>query len=101
MKRHRAVKTYTKKMRALFEHLDDDCDGLLSLEEFRCVAEDDTIRQWLMSMELDVRDVEAVFHLLDVDHSTRLTMEEVMAGISQLKGPARSLDLASLRHTLR
>eukprot|EP00403_Amphidinium_massartii_P033243 CAMPEP_0178449998 /NCGR_PEP_ID=MMETSP0689_2-20121128/42870_1 /TAXON_ID=160604 /ORGANISM="Amphidinium massartii, Strain CS-259" /LENGTH=695 /DNA_ID=CAMNT_0020075395 /DNA_START=33 /DNA_END=2121 /DNA_ORIENTATION=- len=99
--KERAMRTHTRKMRALFDKLDDSGDNLLDLEEFKAVVDgkdDDEdsrwIRTWLASMELDVSDVNTLYALLDESNDGRLTADELIDGISRLRGPARSIDMA-------
>merc|ERR1712137_1127434 len=83
---------HTKKMHALMLHADDNSDGALTLEEFRHVIHDDAVRTWLCAMELDIRDIDALFHLLD-NGDGRLSAKELVQGAARLKGGARSLDM--------
>merc|ERR1719223_1439003 len=46
--RERATRIHTKKMNALFDHLDIDGDGQISLDEFKCVVDDIAVRRWLL-----------------------------------------------------
>lgn len=101
LQKERASKMHKQKMRALFNHLDDDCDGLVSLAEFKAVVHDLDIRQWLSAMEMDVRDVDTVFRLLDADGSQCLTIDELVTGVGRLKGTARAIDVATLLHEER
>jgi len=94
--RERAIKTHTRKMRALFEHLDDDGDGSVTLDEFQGVSDDPSMRTWLSAMDLEVWDVESMFRLIDADGSGRLTAQELVLGVSRFKGQARSIDLNTL-----
>mmetsp|Transcript_18242 Transcript_18242/g.42495 ORF Transcript_18242/g.42495 Transcript_18242/m.42495 type:complete len:782 (+) Transcript_18242:59-2404(+) len=89
-----AMTTHVRKMRALFERADDSGDGLVDLEEFRLVVSDPGIKTWLASMDLDASDVDMLFHIIDDDYDGHLTVDELVRGVSRLKGPARSIDLA-------
>lgn len=92
---------HAKKMQALFDHLDDDVNGCLSLEEFKGVVNDPAVRNWLIAMELDVRDVDNVFQLLDTDEDGCLSLHELVSGVAHLKGAARSIDLCTLLKEVR
>lgn len=94
--RERAIKLHTDKMQALFEHLDDNADGSVSLDEFQACIDDPAVRKWLSAMELEVRDVDSVFRLLDTEGTHRISAEDLVVGVSRLKGQARSIDLATL-----
>merc|ERR1739848_321673 len=89
------MKLHLKKMQALFQHLDDDDSGALTLDEFRHCAKDLYIRTWLSAMDLDVQDVDAVFYLLD-DGDGKLSAEDLVRGVSHLKGTARSIDVMAM-----
>lgn len=94
MQKKRAMKLHLTKMKALFDHLDDG-DGALTLDEFRNCVHETAIKTWLSAMDLDVRDVDAVFWLLD-DGDGKLSAEELVRGVSHLKGAARSIDMMAL-----
>jgi len=100
MQKERAIKVHTKKMVELFSHADTDGNGALDREEFNAAMNDDSIRAWLSSMGLDVDDVDNLFTLMD-DGDEELTAEEVMKGVSRLKGPARSIDMVTLLYVHR
>jgi len=93
--KERAALVHMHKMDLLFCHTDKDGDGHLSKAEFNQIADQQTIRHWLSSMELDVHDVEAVFDLID-NGDGKLTAEELVLGASHLKGAARNIDIALL-----
>mmetsp|Transcript_51453 Transcript_51453/g.95191 ORF Transcript_51453/g.95191 Transcript_51453/m.95191 type:complete len:595 (-) Transcript_51453:37-1821(-) len=95
--KQKAVNMHRKKMKLLFETADETGDGQLSLEEFRALLQGDAktsqwIKLWLASMDLDVSDVDTLYHLID-DGDGGITADELVKGISKLKGPARSIDL--------
>eukprot|EP00438_Fugacium_kawagutii_P032717 Skav229137 [mRNA] locus=scaffold1875:105413:107651:+ [translate_table: standard] len=52
--------------------------------------------QLFSAQGLKVKDAEAVFRLLDEDRSNGISMDELIAGVASLQGPAKSLDLAVL-----
>jgi hypothetical protein len=97
--KHRAVETHMKKVKMLFNHLDEDGDGLVSLEEFRSILEDPPVKMWLAAMELNVNDIDTVFSLLD-DGDGKLTPEELVAGVSRLKGVAKSIDVVKMEQRM-
>lgn len=101
MQKERAARIHTAKMGALMRFADNDGDGALTLNEFRMVMEDNAVRLWLASMELDVRDVDKIFRLLDPDGDGKLTAPELVQGVSRLKGAARSIDLNVLQAEVR
>jgi len=58
------------------------------------------VQKWLSGMQVDVDDTDAVFELIDVDGDGDLTVEELVAGMSRLKGSAKAYKLAELRKSL-
>eukprot|EP00929_Paragymnodinium_shiwhaense_P025814 TRINITY_DN15528_c0_g1_i2.p1 TRINITY_DN15528_c0_g1~~TRINITY_DN15528_c0_g1_i2.p1 ORF type:complete len:584 (+),score=74.61 TRINITY_DN15528_c0_g1_i2:99-1850(+) len=89
MQRDRASRRHVLKMTQLFKEADESGDGELTLEEFREVMADPRVKSWLAAQELEVRDVELVFELVD-NGSGAITAEDLVVGFAQLKGPARS-----------
>merc|ERR1711972_113952 len=47
-------------------------------------------------LELETSEAEGLFHLLDVDESGEVGIEEFIMGCMRLKGTAKSIDLATL-----
>jgi len=94
-----SLKTHEKKMRALFDRADHSGDGYLDQEEFRAIVSDDSISTWLASMDLVASDVDLLFDLID-NGDGLITVEELIEGVSKLKGNARSIDLQLLMREL-
>merc|ERR1719362_1683900 len=65
MNKERAKKTHLKKIGALFKVADEDGDGMIDPTEFKTVISNQEVRTWLASMELDIRDDDELFTLLD------------------------------------
>jgi Ca2+-binding EF-hand superfamily protein len=100
MQKERAVRTHTKKMKALFAYADQDGSGELDREEWKAVVEQPEVKTWLSAMELDVRDADNIFSLID-DGDESMTAEELVKGIGRLKGAARSIDVCTMLHEFR
>jgi len=100
MNKERQIKKHTRKMHQFLAEADDSGDGLLSREEFRSIVADSRVKAWLGSMELDVRDADLVYSLVDADLDGLLTPEELVRGFSLLRGPARSLDMVTSMRTV-
>lgn len=93
--KQRAMRAHLAKMSLLFEEADTSGDGRLDLEEFKSILDDYEIKIWLAAMDLDVSDVEELFHLLD-DGDGRLSAEELVRGVAKLRGAARAMDLRKI-----
>merc|ERR1711874_516743 len=84
---------------AFFAQVDQSGDGCINLEEFRNLAEDPRMKAWISAMDMDVSDAERVFTLMD-DGDGEVSVDELLAGISRLKGAAKSIDLCQLAHKI-
>jgi len=93
--KQRAMRVHTTKMKALFDDADTSGDGKLDIEEFKAILLDSDVKIWLAAMDLDASDAEELFEMLD-DGDGRLTAEELVIGVSKLRGGARAMDLRKL-----
>eukprot|EP00747_Dinoflagellata_sp_TGD_P034132 gnl/TRDRNA2_/TRDRNA2_137071_c0_seq2.p1 gnl/TRDRNA2_/TRDRNA2_137071_c0~~gnl/TRDRNA2_/TRDRNA2_137071_c0_seq2.p1 ORF type:complete len:850 (-),score=118.34 gnl/TRDRNA2_/TRDRNA2_137071_c0_seq2:124-2628(-) len=87
-------------MQQVFDELDTNNSGALSLEEFERHIEDENITAFLSTLELDVGQVRTLFALLDVDQTGEVDIEEFVSGCLRLKGGARNLDIAFLQYQI-
>lgn len=97
----RASKMHVTKMKRLFAHLDDSCDGTVDQEEFRRCAQEKDLKNWLSAMGLEMKDVDSLFRLVDLDGNGSVTVDELISGCADLKGTAKSFDLAVLTRNHR
>jgi len=86
-KQHRA------NMEHLFEALDSNGDGRVTMSEFENLAVFPQVSTWLEAMELQTDDHKTLFNLLDIDGDGELSFEELLKGVDKLKGAATSIDL--------
>eukprot|EP00931_Biecheleriopsis_adriatica_P081968 TRINITY_DN55338_c0_g1_i1.p1 TRINITY_DN55338_c0_g1~~TRINITY_DN55338_c0_g1_i1.p1 ORF type:complete len:301 (-),score=57.65 TRINITY_DN55338_c0_g1_i1:208-1089(-) len=80
----------------LFNAADSSGDGELSSEEFNQFLKNPKVVAAFGSLELDLHEGIAMFHLLDNGDGI-VTFEEFVQGVSRLKGQARSLDVVALQ----
>jgi len=98
MTKARAAQTHLRKIGALFNHADANGDNLVDIDEFNEVLGQPDMRLWLAAMELDVRDAKTLFWMLDRDTDGRLTVKELVEGMSKLRGTAKNFDMVALQH---
>merc|ERR1712187_892284 len=84
---------HIRELRELFERMDEDGSGSVTLEEILNCFEDQRVKGYFRALGLDPHDVENLFRLIDTDSSGEVDVEEFMAGCLRLKGQARSIDL--------
>lgn len=102
VKRDEAARHQNVSMLAnLFEEMDDDGNGELSLEEFQTALEDEAVVQQFQ--QLDIAQYEAVdlFDLLDIDHDNSITVAEFVEGCLRVRGDAKAKHLLSMQYDLQ
>mmetsp|Transcript_36624 Transcript_36624/g.87678 ORF Transcript_36624/g.87678 Transcript_36624/m.87678 type:complete len:647 (+) Transcript_36624:197-2137(+) len=92
---HRQSSAMTE-MRKLFANADRDGSGTMNLEEFETHLKSKEVRAHFLSLGIEVDKVKGLFRLLDLDMSGELSLEEFVQGCTRLRGPAKSIDLATL-----
>eukprot|EP00931_Biecheleriopsis_adriatica_P021401 TRINITY_DN1399_c0_g1_i1.p1 TRINITY_DN1399_c0_g1~~TRINITY_DN1399_c0_g1_i1.p1 ORF type:complete len:676 (+),score=167.70 TRINITY_DN1399_c0_g1_i1:67-2094(+) len=88
--------SYIKELLKLFNELDTDKSGTISLHEFEAYAARSDIQAFFSVLELDVSKAAQVFRLLDVDGSNEIEVDEFVMGCMRLKGLAKGVDMESL-----
>merc|ERR1712185_618540 len=91
----REKEAYAEKLRRVFHKLDTSGDGLVSWEEFEVILKEEHMKLLMSTLEVDVRDLETLFKLLD-DGDGRISPEEFVNGLQRMKGSAKALDLVTL-----
>eukprot|EP00930_Biecheleria_cincta_P043294 TRINITY_DN29747_c0_g1_i1.p1 TRINITY_DN29747_c0_g1~~TRINITY_DN29747_c0_g1_i1.p1 ORF type:complete len:565 (+),score=91.44 TRINITY_DN29747_c0_g1_i1:184-1878(+) len=86
---------HMEKMRALFSDADTSGDGRLDSNEFAAVMSLPDVQVWLSAMGLEVSDTNNLFQLLVTDEGV-ISAEQLVKGVSKLKGAARSIDVHNL-----
>lgn len=99
LKQRRQMQKHRKKIFHLIETATDvsRAEASLSWKQFNNMVHDPFIRAWLAAYEFDVSDAKLVFDLMD-DGDGLLTVDELMVGVTRLKGAARSIDLHVVIH---
>eukprot|EP00928_Gymnodinium_smaydae_P002318 TRINITY_DN10828_c0_g4_i1.p1 TRINITY_DN10828_c0_g4~~TRINITY_DN10828_c0_g4_i1.p1 ORF type:complete len:703 (+),score=111.77 TRINITY_DN10828_c0_g4_i1:45-2153(+) len=89
---------YVKRLKKLFEKFDSSKDGQISLTEFETHLEDDHMKAFLESFEIDTSDAWLLFRLLDTDSGGSIDYEEFVDGCIRLKGNAKCIQVAQLMY---
>jgi len=85
-------------MQQVFEELDTNQSGALTLNEFEKHIDDEKIMAYLSTLQLDIGQIRTLFTLLDVDHTGGVDLDEFVSGCLRLRGTARSLDMAVIKY---
>jgi len=80
-------------IRLFFNDADTDNSGDLNREEFKQHLQDDRVKAFFASLDLDVGQATDLFDLLDTDDDGRLGLDEFLAGCMRLRGTATSMDV--------
>jgi len=89
---------HVKKVKELFQDIDCDNSGFITLQELESRMEDAAVQAYFNSLELDVHDAWTFFKLLDTDEGHTIEIEEFIMGCMRLRGPAKALDVARIMH---
>lgn len=87
-----------KQMTELFESLDVDGSGQLTIAELEELIDDNVIQARFMALGLHVTDAWSLFKLIDTDKSDVIDLEEFVLGCMQLRGSASTLDIAKMTY---
>merc|ERR1719313_1493293 len=103
MEQTEARRKYVKDVKSVFLRADLDSSGKLDWEEFQKHLDNVCVQAYFRQLDIDLEDggAEALFNLLDFDGNGSIDVEEFIFGCGQLKGYAKSLDLARLGHGQR
>lgn len=82
-------KTLLKTFRCLFEVMDEDKSGTLTLEEFQGAFETKEVATKLKLLGFKEEDCQVIFNLLDEGDGS-LTIDEFFEGLQEMKGPAQA-----------
>jgi len=89
---------FVSNMQRVFEELDTNSSGTLTLEEFEKQMEDENVLTFMSTLELDIDQVKTLLCLLDRDQNGEVDVDEFITGCIRLKGGAKSLDMAILQY---
>mmetsp|Transcript_86137 Transcript_86137/g.248718 ORF Transcript_86137/g.248718 Transcript_86137/m.248718 type:complete len:647 (-) Transcript_86137:331-2271(-) len=88
---------YAQRLLDFFEAADTSGDGYLTIEEFESILNDERVKFYLTSLELDPAESRQLFELLD-DGDQLVSVDEFVRGALRLKGQARSQDIVAIMH---
>lgn len=86
------IAAYTRKVRKLFQTMDQSGDGTLNLEEFAKLVTNPKLKFWMSQLELEYHDLMSLFEFLD-NGDGEITLSEFIEGAAKLRGQAKALDI--------
>jgi len=90
-----ARKSYGKKLKALFQELDDSNDGTINWDEFQSLLVDPQLRTFMSALDIEPHDLQELWEMLD-DGDGQITQQEFISGATRMKGPAKGIDMVGL-----
>jgi len=97
----RQQNAYTRKLETLFTQIDKDNVGSITATQFKDAFSNESFKMLISAVEIDPRDGEMLFELIDSDGSGRISLEEFISGASRLRGSAKAIDLIHVMSVVR
>jgi len=94
-------KQILEDMRKIFDEMDEDETGHLSMAEFVTKLGDERVLAYFNSMKLDVSDATTFFQLLDHDNSGEVSIVEFIQGCHKFMGESRRTDTIFMQYELQ
>lgn len=91
---------YFRAVRRLFNQLDRNGDGGVSIREFKEAMKDPSLHAVFDALEISAGDAWALFTQLDREGDAEVNVDEFLEGCMLLKGPARSIDVIGIKRDL-
>eukprot|EP00439_Symbiodinium_sp_Y106_P058091 s738_g8.t1 len=91
---------YVAKLESIFLAIDDSGDGIISEERLHDILQNPKVAAYLETLELDLHEGVALFHLLD-NGDGEVTLDEFIDGIMRCKGPARAIDQVAMHADIK
>jgi len=95
------LEVHVGRFRELFNHLDSDHSGSLTLAELETNLKDEVFQAYFSSMDIDVHDAWTLFSLLDNDNTDDIDIDEFVMGCLRLKGVAKAVDIIKVHFETR
>eukprot|EP00929_Paragymnodinium_shiwhaense_P087156 TRINITY_DN47436_c0_g1_i1.p1 TRINITY_DN47436_c0_g1~~TRINITY_DN47436_c0_g1_i1.p1 ORF type:complete len:783 (+),score=171.38 TRINITY_DN47436_c0_g1_i1:54-2402(+) len=86
-----------EKLISVFEEIDEDGNGYVSMEVFEEKVKDKQILTYFSALGLDIETARTLFVLLDYDETGIVSVQDFVLGCIRLKGSARALDMAIMK----
>lgn len=99
----RAKHTLSKHLKHIFESIDCDYSGMISMDELQTFLHDESLQlqEYFEALEIDAEDATVLFKLLDKDNSGEIDVHEFCDGCMRLKGDAKSFDMNCLIYMMK
>mmetsp|Transcript_81837 Transcript_81837/g.212996 ORF Transcript_81837/g.212996 Transcript_81837/m.212996 type:complete len:603 (+) Transcript_81837:96-1904(+) len=94
-------KRLVSQLLRIFEDIDMDKSGSITIQEFRHVLSNSDMQAYLTGLGLDTSDAWTLFKLIDLDGGNTIEVDEFVMGCLRLRGQAKGVDMAKLEYEHR
>lgn len=84
---------FKNEITSIFEEADADGSNTLCWDEFEEHLQNERVRAYFTSLELDISEARALFVLLDVEENDEVPVEKFLSGCLRMRGDAKSIDV--------
>eukprot|EP00928_Gymnodinium_smaydae_P088057 TRINITY_DN72203_c0_g1_i1.p1 TRINITY_DN72203_c0_g1~~TRINITY_DN72203_c0_g1_i1.p1 ORF type:complete len:635 (+),score=78.68 TRINITY_DN72203_c0_g1_i1:60-1964(+) len=89
---------HVSAMTQLFEEIDSDQSGSLTLETLRMSLQQERTQAYFSTLEIDASDAWTLFKLLDTEGQGCIQLDEFVTGCLSLRGQAKAVHVAEIVH---
>lgn len=82
---------YVSNLEGVFRAIDEDGGGLITEDKLEKIIQDPKVQAYFQTLELDVHEGTALFHLMD-NGDGALSCDEFISGVLRCKGTAKAID---------
>jgi hypothetical protein len=106
MERRKKDMIYASELTTILEEcLDEDHDGIITLQEFQTQMLNPRVSQFFQARDMDMKDAELFFHMLasmhDREGHEKVDIRTFVLGCMRLRGYASNIDLQTLHYDLK
>lgn len=94
------VDSFVEQLLELFHVLDVEHTGEVDWPKFNEALQDDRVRAYFSSLELEPTHVRLIFNLLDEKGTGKITINDLVMGMVRLKGEAKAIDARIIQREL-
>mmetsp|Transcript_30990 Transcript_30990/g.69764 ORF Transcript_30990/g.69764 Transcript_30990/m.69764 type:complete len:620 (-) Transcript_30990:138-1997(-) len=91
---------YVQKLESVFMAIDESGNGMITERRLREILENPQVQAYFQTLDLDVHESAALFHLLD-NGDGEVTLDEFIDGIMRCKGGARAIDQVAMHADIK
>lgn len=92
---------YIKLVQALFEEMDESNDGSITFDEFEVHLNDERMKAFFKTIDIDFSDAWTLFKLLDADGEGSVEVQEFVDGCLSMRGSAKGIQIGKVMYEIK